>query len=178
MKTLIVSLIAALPLTLGAIEEKGDKSLTAKTTATLEKAGEKTAATLEKAGEKTKEAGEKVIDGTKKVASTAVDGTKKVASTAVDAITPDADAHKVDVKLGEGRLDLPRKLSPGKTGFVIHNNGKVDRNFEIQGEGIDKKLWLSVPPNETKVLHVDLKPGSYKAFCPDQKGMSAEISVK
>ncbi|HEV7403150.1 MAG TPA: hypothetical protein VGO11_09500 [Chthoniobacteraceae bacterium] len=167
MKTLIVSLIAALPLTLGAIEEKGDKSLTAKTTATLEKAGEKTAATLEKAGEKTKEAGEKVIDGT-----------KKVASTAVDAITPDADAHKVDVKLGEGRLDLPRKLSPGKTGFVIHNNGKVDRNFEIQGEGIDKKLWLSVPPNETKVLHVDLKPGSYKAFCPDQKGMSAEISVK
>jgi uncharacterized cupredoxin-like copper-binding protein len=160
MKTLIISLIAAIPLSLSAVEKSGDKSLT-----------EKTTATLEKAGEKTKEAGSKLVEGT-----------KKAASTAVDAITPDADAHKVDVKLNENRLDLPKKLQSGKTGFIVHNDGKESHSFEIKGEGIDKKFLMSVPPNETKVLHVDLKPGSYKAFCPEKgpehKGMSADISVK
>jgi uncharacterized cupredoxin-like copper-binding protein len=161
MKTLIVSLIAAIPLSLGAAEQKsGDKSLT-----------EKTTQTLSKAGEKTKEAGNKLIEGT-----------KKAVTTTVDAITPDADAHKVDVKVSENRLDLPKKLQPGKTGFVVHNDGMESHSFEIKGEGLDKKFLMSVPPNETKVLHVDLKPGSYKAFCPEKgpehKGMSAELSVK
>jgi len=137
-----------------------DKSLT-----------EKTGDTLQKAGEKTKEAGRAVVDTT-----------KKAANTVVDAVTPDADARKVDVKLEDNRIEMPKKLSPGKTGFVVHNSGKERHSFEIQGEGMDKKFMIGLAPDETKVLHMDLKTGTYRAICPEKgkehEGMSTTLMVK
>jgi uncharacterized cupredoxin-like copper-binding protein len=164
MKTLVSILLALAVSTVvaqGATEEEEkDKTL-----------GEKTSETLDKAKEKTKEAGRAVVDTT-----------KRAADAVVDAVTPEADARKVDVKLTEHDIDMPKKLEAGKTAFVVHNAGKEKHNFEVEGEGIDKKFLLPVGPEETKVLHVDLKSGSYKAYCPMEndakKGMKVKLTVR
>ena len=141
-------------------ENKPDKSL-----------GEKTTDTLGKAAEKTKDVGRSIADTT-----------KKAAETVVDAVTPDSDARKVEVKLIEHRIEMPKRLEPGKTAFVVRNTGKEKHNFQIEGEGIDKKFFASLGPDETKVLHVDLKRGTYKVYCPvkehDAEGMQITLSVK
>src|SRR5215208_5032851 len=146
MKTvlLIPAVLAAALSIASAQEKKSDKTL-----------GEKTSETLQKAGEKVKDTGRAVADTT-----------KKATDTVVDAVTPDKDARKVEVKLVDHRIDMPKQIEAGKTAFVVHNAGKDKHNFEVAGEGIDKKFMANVAPNETKVLHVDLKPGTYKVYCP------------
>jgi uncharacterized cupredoxin-like copper-binding protein len=122
-------------------------------------------------GEKTKEVGRAIADST-----------KKAADAVVDAVTPDADARKVEVKLTEHHIDMPKSLEPGKTAFVVRNSGKEKHNFEIKGEGIEKKFFADVGPNDTKVLHVNLKPGTYKVTCPlkdhEGEGMRLNVTVK
>ena len=141
-------------------DKKSDKTL-----------GEKTTDTLQKAGEKTKDVGRAIGDTT-----------KKAANAVVDAVTPDKDAHKVEVKLIEHRIEMPKSVEAGKTAFVVRNGGKEKHNFEIQGEGIEKKFLAPLDPDETKVLHVDLKPGTYKVYCPvkdhDAEGMKLNLTVK
>jgi hypothetical protein len=151
---------AALSMAAAVEEKKSDKSLT-----------EKTTETLSKAGEKTKDAGKSLVNGTKK----AVDGL-------VDAVTPDKDARKVEVKLTDSHLGIPAKLEPGKTAFVVKNEGKEKHGFEVSGESMDKRFFVPVAPGESKVLHMDLKPGKYKAFAPENgkehEAISANITVK
>lgn len=130
--------------------------------------GERTKETLEKAKDKTVETGRAIAEGTKEVTKKAIEKTKEAAGTVMDAVTPDADARKVEVNLKENQIDMPAKLAAGKTAFVVRNAGKVKHNFEIQGQGTDKKFLMNVDPDETKVLHVDLKPGTYHASCPMQ----------
>src|SRR5678816_1085816 len=100
---------------------------------------------------------------------------EKTADTVVDAVTPDKDAHRVEVTLNEHRIDMPKSLGSGKTAFVVRNSGKEKHNFEIEGQGIDKKFMTSLSPDESKVLHVDLAPGNYKVICPvkdhEEEGM-------
>ena len=131
---------------------------------------EKTSETWDKTKEKTKEAGRAVADTT-----------KRAADAVVDALTPDADARKVDVKLTEHAIAMPTELESGKTAFVVRNAGKEKHNFEVEGEGIDKKFFAPVEPDETKVLHVTLKSGTYKVFCPlkndEKKGMKLKLTV-
>src|SRR5204863_8216941 len=105
---------------------------------------------------------------------------KKATDAVVDAVTPDKDARKVDVTLNEKHVDLPTKLESGKTAFVVRNAGKVKHNFEVQGEGIDKKFFADLSPDETKVLHVDVKPGTYKIFSRGEKeaGPTSELTVR
>jgi uncharacterized cupredoxin-like copper-binding protein len=162
MKTILfVSVTFATAISLAqADDKKSDKTL-----------GEKTAITLEKIGEKTKETGRSVAEGT-----------KKAAKSAVDAVTPDKDARKVEVKLTEGKIDMPKSLASGKTALVVTNKGKQKHNFEITGPGVDETFNLDLSPNETKTLHVDLKPGSYQVACPvfdhDEKNMQLTLTVK
>lgn len=158
MKTkLFVSLLLAVSLSLARAEDK-----------TL---GEKTRETLDKAAQETKEAGRAVLDTTKE-AATAV----------VDAITPDSDARRVNVKLTEHNIAMPQELESGKTAFIVHNAGSEKHNFEIEGQKVEKKFIASLAPDETKVLHIDLKPGNYKVYCPvgdhEKHGMKLDITVK
>jgi uncharacterized cupredoxin-like copper-binding protein len=161
MKTL-VSILLALAVSTAVVRatEEEEKTL-----------GEKTSETLDKAGEKAKEAGRATADTT-----------KKATDAAVDAVTPDSDARRVEVKLSENDIDMPKKLKPGKTAFVVYNAGKEKHNFKVEGEGIDKKFILAVGPTETKVLHVDLKEGTYNASCPmddhEEKGMKVKLAVR
>jgi hypothetical protein len=162
MKTLSILLVALAVTFSGAMgaETKQDKSL-----------GEKTAETLKKAGEKTKDAGRSMINAT-----------KKATDAVVDAVTPDKDARKVDVTLAEHRIELPKNLESGKTAFIVRNTGTRNHNFEIRGQGIEKSFFADLSPDETKVLHVDLKPGTYKVFSPGkdgaEHGTTSELTVR
>ncbi|MDR3402350.1 MAG: hypothetical protein P4L99_07610 [Chthoniobacter sp.] len=133
--------------------------------------GEKTSDALEKAKDKTIEAGRVVAEDT-----------KKAATTVKDAVLPDSDARKVDVTLTERRIEMDRELPPGKTAFVVRNNGKERQNFKIEGNGLDKEFMIAVAPNDTKTLHVDLKRGDYKVFVPstgnDSEPKGSELSLR
>lgn len=141
-------------------DKKADKTLT-----------EKTVNALETAGEKAKAAGQVVVEKS-----------KQAAGALVDAVTPDTDARKVDVKLVDHRIDMPMTVAPGKVAFVVHNAGKSKHNFKVEGNGVAKNFILDLGPNDTKVLHVDLKAGDYKVYCPIDdhaaEGMKAKLSVK
>jgi hypothetical protein len=129
--------------------------------------GEKTSDTLKKAGEKTKEAGRAVGEAT-----------KKTVDTIKDAVTPDADAKRVDVTLGDRRVEMPKQVAPGKTAFVVKNGGSMKQNFEIRGQGVEKKFMMDLAPNDSKTLHLDLKPGTYKVHIPESNAPETTLHVK
>lgn len=145
-------------------------------------AGAVTAADDKTLGEKTSDAAGKVVEKTKDVTRAAVDATKDAAAAVKDAVTPDSDARKIEVTLSDHQIDMARSIPAGKTAFVVKNNGKAKHNFEIEGQGIEKQFLANVGPGDTKTLHVDLKPGNYKVYCPvkdhEAKGMELTLMVK
>ena len=159
--TILYSSIVAIALAAGPVIAAEEKTL-----------GERTADTVGKAAEKTKEAGRAAVDATKRAATSVKDAV----------VTPDEDARKVEVTLTDHRIDMPRSIPAGKTAFIVTNSGKAKHNFEIEGQGIEKKFFASVDPNESKTLQLNLKPGNYKVFCPmedhEGKGMETTLTVK
>jgi uncharacterized cupredoxin-like copper-binding protein len=136
-----------------------------------ETVGEKTADAWHTTKHKAKEAGRAVVRTT-----------EKAAHAVGDALTPEADARRAKVQLTDYAIDMPTRLPAGKTAFVVHNAGSKPHNFEVRGEGIDKKFLTSVEPGKVKVLHVDLESGAYKVFCPidghAKKGMTHTLIVR
>jgi hypothetical protein len=96
---------------------------------------------------------------TKEAAHTVAHGVKKAANKIEDALTPDPDARRVDVTVNDGEVNMSSDLEPGKTAFVVKNEGKTTTNFEVAGGDIDHKFVAPPNPGETKVLHVTLKRG-------------------
>jgi len=144
--------------------------------------GEKTSENLEKAKDATVDAGRAAAEATKDAARAAADATKRAAETVKDAVTPDPDARKIDVRLVEHKIEMPMQIDSGKTAFVVTNAGATKHNFEISGQGLDKKFVLDLAGGETKTLHADLKPGTYKVSCPvgdhAEHGMQKELTVR
>jgi uncharacterized cupredoxin-like copper-binding protein len=133
-------------------------------------------------GEKTSEAVDRTKEAAKDAGHAIADKTKQAAEVVKDAVTPDKDARKVEVRLIDGKIEIPKMADAGKTAFVVTNAGTKKHNFRVEGQGIDKKFITSVDPNETKTLHVDLKMGNYKVSCPvgdhEDHGMKMELTVK
>jgi uncharacterized cupredoxin-like copper-binding protein len=133
---------------------------------------------VEKAGEVAEDA----TDTAKNVGRSVAKGTKKAVNTVVDAVTPDPDAYKAEVTLTDYHIDMPTSLKRGKTAFVVKNTGKQKHNFEVQGNGTDQKFLITLGRNETKVLHVNLKRGTYAVYCPvnghRKKGMDVKLTVR
>jgi uncharacterized cupredoxin-like copper-binding protein len=131
--------------------------------------------------EKAKDVAEDTAETAGNVAHSVVKGTKKAVNTVVDALTPDPDARRVDVTLSEYKIDMPTSLRPGKTAFVVKNAGRKKHNFEIKGNGTDQKFINNLAPNQTRVLHVHLKRGTYDVTCPvdfhPMKGMTTKVTV-
>ena len=120
-------------------------------------------------------------DTAKNVGKKVVTGTKKAVNKVVDAVTPDPDARRVDVTLSNDKIDMPTSLEPGKTAFVVKNAGNEKHNFVVRGKDGTHKFMVDLQPDETKVLHVQLKHGTYTAYCPldghRKKGMEATLTV-
>jgi len=92
---------------------------------------------------------------------------------------PDADSRRVDVKISDKGVQMPKSLPAGKTAFVVTNTGKTKHNFEIEGEALDKSFWFALKPNETKTMQVDLKAGTYEADCAvkEHEGKEAKLRL-
>ena len=133
---------------------------------------------VEKAGEVAQD----TVDTAKNVGKSVARGAKKAGRKVADALTPDPDARAFNVTLNEYGINMPATAEPGKTAFVVKNEGKQSHSFEVVGKGTDQKFHTNVPPNETKVLHVTLKKGNYTVFCPVDghrgKGMEQKLTVR
>jgi len=132
--------------------------------------------------QKATDVAEDTAETAKNVGHSVAKGTKKAVNTVVDALTPDADARRVNVTLGEYKIDMPTRLKPGKTAFIVKNAGKQKHNFEVKGNGTDQKFITDLTPEQTKVLHVRLKRGTYTVYCPvgdnQKKGMETSLTVR
>lgn len=133
-------------------------------------------------GERAAEVARDTADTAKNVGRSVARGTKKAVHTVVDALTPEPGAHRVNVTLSEYKIDMPTSLRPGRTAFIVRNAGKKKHNFEIKGNGTDQKFINNLAPNETRVLHVQLKRGTYDVTCPmpfhPMKGMTTKVTVR
>jgi uncharacterized cupredoxin-like copper-binding protein len=87
----------------------------------------------------------------------------------------------IEVKLSEYKIEMPKAVPAGGTTFKVSNTGKEMHNFEIEGNGIEKRVG-KLNPGETKTLLVELKPGTYEVYCPvpghKSHGMSLDLTVR
>lgn len=88
----------------------------------------------------------------------------------------------VPVSLVDYRIQMPASLPAGPTEFRITNNGEHEHDFEIEGNGIEKKLERPLKPLEVATLQVDLQPGTYQVYCPyenhdTEHGMRTQLTV-
>ena len=121
------------------------------------------------------------VDTAKNVGHSVAKGTKKAYHKVVDAVTPDPDAKQVNVILTDDRIDVAGDAEPGKTAFVVKNTGKEAHGFRVVGNGADRKFQADVAPDQTKVLHVNLKHGTYTVSCPGEhhhKTVETKLTVK
>jgi iron uptake system component EfeO len=128
--------------------------------------------------QKASEAWTATKETTKDVTKKAVSATKRAANKVEAAIEkPDADARKVEVTVNDRGVQMPNNLPAGKTAFIVRNTGKQAHNFEVEGSGIDKSFWIALPPNESKTMQVDLKPGTYEGDCKLHEGKEAKVRL-
>jgi len=132
---------------------------------------------VEKAGD----VAENAVETAKNVGHKEVKGTKEVVHKVVGAVTPDPDARRVDVTLSDDKIDMPTSVEPGKTAFVVKNAGNEKHNFVVRGQDGIHKFTVDLQPNETKVLHVQMKRGTYTAYSPvngnRKKGTETTLTV-
>jgi uncharacterized cupredoxin-like copper-binding protein len=85
----------------------------------------------------------------------------------------------VEVSLVEFAIEMPTEIPAGPTTFQITNNGTIEHNFEIEGQGIEEELEADLAPGESGTLELDLEPGTYEVYCPvdDHRGQGMEIEL-
>ena len=135
------------------------------------------------ASQKTAEVWSKTKETTRDVSRTVAKKTRETVNRVEAAVRePDADARKVDVKVNDKGVQMPKSLSAGKTAFVVTNTGKEPHNFEIEGSGMEKSFWFALSPNQTTTMQVDLRPGTYDAVCTAEahggKERKIQLTVK
>jgi uncharacterized cupredoxin-like copper-binding protein len=90
-------------------------------------------------------------------------------------------AGVVDVRLTEYAIEMPHTLAAGPTTFTVHNEGRKNHSFKVEGPGLTELLEKSVSPGATGQLRVTLQPGEYKVYCPigshSVKGMTTTLVV-
>ncbi len=110
-------------------------------------------------------------------------GARTEPSSEAAAGTPAAEAagDTVAVSLTEYMIAMPAELPAGPTTFSITNDGTVEHNFEVEGQGIEEELAENLAPGASGTLEVDLQPGSYEIYCPvghhADEGMRVELTV-
>ncbi len=76
----------------------------------------------------------------------------------------------VKVNLTEWKVQLtPDRVPPGPVTFEVSNGGTIPHAFEIEGRGLEKSA-PQIQPGATTTLKLDLRAGSYEAYCPVGKG--------
>ena len=95
---------------------------------------------------------------------------------------PNSAKGSVEVKLTEYKIVMPTLIGSGATTFNVTNAGNATHGFEIEGNGIEKALKPRLKKGESGSLQIDLKPGTYRVYCPvighKWHGMSLDMTVK
>jgi uncharacterized cupredoxin-like copper-binding protein len=95
--------------------------------------------------------------------------------------TPEAGATgaPVEVRLSEYKVEMPSSLPAGRTTLEVANVGNAVHNFEIEGNGIEKKFETDLQPGQSETMRVELKPGTYEVYCPVEghRGLGMELEV-
>jgi uncharacterized cupredoxin-like copper-binding protein len=85
------------------------------------------------------------------------------------------------VGLTEYQIEMPTSLSAGSQAFSVTNNGTVEHNFEVEGQGIEERFETNLSPGESQTLQIDLEPGTYEVYCPldnhKDQGMEIQLTV-
>jgi uncharacterized cupredoxin-like copper-binding protein len=92
----------------------------------------------------------------------------------------------VAVQLTEFQLQMPTSLPAGPTTLSITNAGQLQHNFEIKSileeeDPVEQPLPPNLQPGETRLVAVDLTPGTYMAECPladhAERGEKLQVTV-
>jgi hypothetical protein len=76
----------------------------------------------------------------------------------------------VQVSLSEWKVSLtPSAVLPGPVVLEVTNSGDVPHALEIEGRGIEKST-AQIMPGASATLTLDLRAGTYEAYCPVGKG--------
>lgn len=76
----------------------------------------------------------------------------------------------VKVNLSEWKVQLdPTKVPPGPVVFEVTNTGTIPHAFEVEGRSLEKST-PRIQPGASVTLKLDLRAGSYEAYCPVGKG--------
>ncbi len=84
-------------------------------------------------------------------------------------VTPTPDGAFVEVELDEYVIRMPDILPPGRITFQVRNAGSHTHTIAIrgqEGQGVDARLSPDLEGGRTADWTVDLKPGTYKVWCP------------
>ena len=76
----------------------------------------------------------------------------------------------VKVNLSEWKVQLsPARVPPGPVILEVSNGGTIPHAFELEGRGLEKST-PQIQPGASATLKLDLRAGSYEAYCPVGKG--------
>lgn len=87
----------------------------------------------------------------------------------------------IEVILSDFNISMPSSLSAGTVAFEVTNDGDVEHNFKIEGQGIEESFETNLQPGESGMLEVNLEPGTYQVYSPANddvnQGMTLELTV-
>lgn len=88
----------------------------------------------------------------------------------------------VEVSLVEYEINMPTTLPAGHTIFRVTNDGTMEHNLEVEGQGSEDVFPQNLQPGETQTMEVDLQEGSYVVYCPvgdhRSRGMEVDLTVE
>jgi uncharacterized cupredoxin-like copper-binding protein len=77
-----------------------------------------------------------------------------------------AEAPTTEVGLTEYEIAMPISLPATESRvFRVTNNGAIEHNFEVEGQGIEEEFETNLSPGETRTMQLDLEPGTYEVYC-------------
>jgi uncharacterized cupredoxin-like copper-binding protein len=102
-------------------------------------------------------------------------------TTTTGTTTTTSAATSVPVSETEFKITLPKNtLAAGSYSFEVKNDGKIEHDLVVQGNGVDEKT-PTIAPGKSATLKVDLKPGTYDVYCSipghKQAGMDLKLTV-
>jgi hypothetical protein len=88
----------------------------------------------------------------------------------------------VQVSLVDGAIEMPDQLPAGPVTFEVINDGTIDHNFEVEGEGIAEVFPENLAPGESQTMEFEIPSGEYRVYCPvadhAQQGMELSLTVE
>jgi uncharacterized cupredoxin-like copper-binding protein len=107
--------------------------------------------------------------------------TTAATTTTTTTATTTKSAAPVPVSETEFKIALPKTTVPaGSYTFEVKNDGKIDHDLVIEGNGVDEKT-ATIGAGDSATLKVDLKQGTYDVYCSipghKQAGMDDKLTV-